>query len=88
DTEHEYEEKILSLESEKCKFEQRLQEANQALDLADSHLQQEIEKIRLSLEQEYNRRYEHDQRQHQHELAQLRKELTNPTEKQHVVNTS
>ncbi|CAF3549990.1 unnamed protein product [Adineta steineri] len=88
DTEHEYDEKILSLESEKCKFEQRLREANQALDLADSHLQQEIQKIRLSLEQEYNRRYEHDQRQHQHELAQLRKELTNPIEKQHVVNTS
>ena len=47
-----------------------------ALDLADAHLQQEIEKIKRSLEDEYTRRYELAQKQHQHDLQQLRQELT------------
>ena len=67
----EYREKILSIENDKTQFEQRLQEANRALNLADSHLKQEIEKIKSSLEQEYNRRYERDHKQHQQELKQL-----------------
>jgi hypothetical protein len=81
-TEHDYHEKLNSLEAEKSELEQRLKEANQALDLADSHLQQEIEKIKFNLEQEYNRRYEHDQKQHQHNL--LPKEI----EKQQSINSS
>jgi hypothetical protein len=52
------------------------------LNLADSHLKQEIEKIKLNLEQEYNRRYERDQKQHQYDLNQLRQQLTNEFEKQ------
>jgi len=74
-TEHDYREKLKSLEAEKYELEQRLQEANQALDLADSHLQQEIEKIKLNLEQEYNRRYANNQKQHPHNLQQLPKEI-------------
>ena len=66
-------------------MEQRLQDANQALDLADSHLEKEIEKIKLSLEQEYNRRYEQDQKQHQHDLQQSRQALTKEIEKQRIV---
>lgn len=79
----------MALENEKNQFEQRLQEANRALDLADSHLQQEIEKIKLSLEQEYNRRYDRDYKQHQHDLNQLRQQLTNDFEKQKalLINT-
>jgi len=72
DKEIEYREKILSIENEKTQLDTRLQEANRALNLADSHLKQEIDKIKASLEQEYNRRYDRDQKQHQHELNQLR----------------
>jgi vacuolar-type H+-ATPase subunit E/Vma4 len=74
-TEAEYREQLLALNDEKCQVEQRLQEANQALDLADSHLQEEIEKIKTNLEQEYNRRYERDHKQHQHDLQQLTNEF-------------
>ena len=80
-----YREKLKSVDAEKCQLEQRLQEANRTLDLADFHLQREIEKIKLSLEQEYNRLYERDQKQHQHDLHQLRQQLTNEIEKQRVV---
>jgi chromosome segregation ATPase len=80
--EAEYHERFLSIETEKTQLEQRLQEANRALNLADSHLKQEIEKIKISLEQEYNRRYERDQKQHQQDLNQLRQQLTNEFEKQ------
>ncbi|UJR09139.1 hypothetical protein I4U23_013386 [Adineta vaga] len=82
DKEIEYREKLLSIQTEKNQFEQRLQEANRALNLADNHLKQEIEKIKISLEQEYNRRYERDQKQHQQELNQLRQQLTNEFEQQ------
>ncbi|CAF1253495.1 unnamed protein product [Adineta steineri] len=78
----EYHDKFVSIQTEKNQFEQRLQEANRALNLADSHLKQEIEKIKLNLEQEYNRRYERDQKQHQNDLQQLRQQLTNDFEKQ------
>ncbi len=70
---------MVSVDAEKCQLEQRLQEANRALDLADSHLKQEIEKIKTSLEQKYTRLYERDQKQHQHELHQLRQQLISPT---------
>ncbi len=80
----EYREKILIIQTEKSQFEQRLQETNRALNLADSHLKQEIEKIKSSLEQEYNRRYERDQKQHQQDLNQLRQQLTNEFEKQNT----
>ena len=65
-------------------MEERLYESNRALDLADSHLQQEIEKIKISLEQDYNRRYEVDQKQHQHELQRLQQEFTSDINKQRV----
>jgi len=67
--ENEYQEKIALIENEKSQLEHRLQQANHALDLADSHLKQEIEKIKTNLEQKYKRRYEHD-------LKQLRQQLT------------
>ncbi|CAF5154849.1 unnamed protein product, partial [Rotaria magnacalcarata] len=77
-----YREKLAALETEKTQCEQRLQEVNRALNLADSHLEQEIEKIKISLEQEYNRRYERDHKQYQHDMNQLRQQLTNDFEKQ------
>ncbi|CAF1243822.1 unnamed protein product [Adineta ricciae] len=83
-TEHEYRDKLFYLENEKRQLEERLYESNRALDLADSHLQQEIEKIKISLEQEYNRRYELDQKQHEHELQRLRQEFTSGIDKQRV----
>ena len=58
-------------ETEHHQLEQRLEEVNRALSLADSHLQEEIEKIKNTLEQEYNRRYDRDQKQ----LQQLNIEL-------------
>jgi chromosome segregation ATPase len=85
DKEAEYRDKLLSIQTEKSQFEHRLQEANRALSLADSHLKQEIEKIKISLEQEYNRRYDRDQKQHQQEMQQLRQQLTNEFEKQRTV---
>ncbi|CAF1465550.1 unnamed protein product, partial [Adineta ricciae] len=85
DKEVECREKLLSIQTEKNQFEQRLQEANRALNLADSHLKQEIEKIKASLEQEYSRRYERDQKQHQQELNQLQQQLTNELEKHTMV---
>ncbi|UJR37060.1 hypothetical protein I4U23_029765 [Adineta vaga] len=88
ENDYEYNDKISILETEKRQLEQRLYESNRALDLADSHLQQEVEKIKRSLEQEYNRQYELDQKQHQHEIQQLRQELTNEIEKQRLVTTS
>ena len=42
-------------------MEQDLNTANQALSMTDAHLKKEIEKIRISLEQEYQRRYEQQQ---------------------------
>ena len=66
---------MIALDREKLEVEQRLEEANRALDLADSHIKQEIEKIKLSLEQEYKRRYERDYKQHQYELQQLKNEF-------------
>ena len=72
----------MAIETEKSQCEQRLQEANRALNLADSHLKQEIEKIKTGLEQEYNRRYDRDQKQHQQDLSQLRQQLTGEFEKQ------
>ncbi|CAF0850375.1 unnamed protein product [Adineta ricciae] len=83
-TEHEYRDKLFYLENEKRQLEERLYESNRALDLADSHLQQEIEKIKNSLEEDYNRRYELDQKQHQHELQRLRQEFTSDIDKQRV----
>ena len=44
--------------------------------------QHQIEKIKISLEQEYKRRYERDHKQHQHEMNQLRQQLTNEFEQQ------
>jgi C4-dicarboxylate-specific signal transduction histidine kinase len=84
ETELQFREKLISLETEKCQFEQRLQEANRALSLADSHLKQEIEKIKIGLEQEYNRRYERDHKQHQQDLHQLRQHLTNEIERPRI----
>ncbi|CAF3183517.1 unnamed protein product, partial [Rotaria sp. Silwood2] len=78
--EHEYREKLMAFDVEKSQFEQRLQQANQALNLADCHLEQEISKIKLSLEQEYSRRYENDLKRHQYELNQLRQKLTKEIE--------
>ena len=80
-------EKLMFLNVENSHLERCLQEANQALKLADSHLQQEIGKIKLNLEREYNRRLEHDRRQHQYELSQLRERLTSETEKQRLVTS-
>ena len=64
----EYQEKITLIENDKSQLEHRLQQANHTLDLADSHLRQEIEKIKTNLEQKYKRRFEHD-------LKQLRQQL-------------
>jgi epidermal growth factor receptor substrate 15 len=86
--EAEYHERFLSIETEKTQLEQRLQEANRALNLADSHLKQEIEKIKTSLEQEYNRLYERNQKQHQHDLHQLKQQLTNEFNKQRSNNSA
>ncbi|CAF4682471.1 unnamed protein product, partial [Rotaria sp. Silwood1] len=76
----EYREKLMSLDIKKNQLEQGLQEATRALNLADCHLQQEISKIKLNLEQEYSRRYEQDLKQHQYELNQLRQKLTKEIE--------
>lgn len=76
------------MEAEKNEVEQRLQEANRALNLADSHLKQEIEKIKLSLEQEYNHLYERDQKNHQQDLQQLRQQLTNEFNRQRSTSPS
>ena len=78
---------MIKLETEKSEIVQRLEEANRALNFADSHLKQEIEKIKISLEQEYNRRYERDQKQHQQDLNQLRQQLTNEFEKQKATSS-
>lgn len=88
ETEDAYREKLVSLEAEKNGVEQRLQSAHRALDLADSHLKQEIEKIKTSLEQEYNHLYEHDQKKHQQELHQLHQQLTNEFNKQRSTSPS
>lgn len=72
-----YQERLKSLEMENVQVNQRLQEANRAVDLADVHLRKEIEKIQLSLEQEYSRRYDREHKQHKHELDKLRQQLTN-----------
>ena len=85
-TELEYSEKLISLDTEKMSIMNNVyKKLIEHLILADSHLQQEIEKIKLSLEQEYNRRYERDQKQHQHDLYQLRQQLTNETDKQSII---
>ena len=56
-----------------------MNEANRALDLADSHLQQEIVKIKHSLEQEYKRRYEREQ-QHRQSTNSLHSNATQEME--------
>ena len=68
-------EMLMKKETDYQQLEQRLDEVNRALTLADSHLQEEIEKIKINLEQEYNRRYERDQKQ----LLQLTNELEKQT---------
>lgn len=71
-------------ETEHQQLEQRFEEVNRALSLADSHLQEEIEKIKNTLEQEYNRRYERDQKQ----LQQLNIELDKQKSLVQLNNTS
>jgi septation ring formation regulator EzrA len=77
-----YDEHISMLETNKRQCDERLQDANRALALADCHLKQEIEKIKNNLEQDYNRMYEHDQIKHRNELEQLRQQLTDEFDKQ------
>ena len=71
-----YVEKLNGLETDKRQLQDRLKEAERAVELADAHLKKEIEKIQLSLEQEYSRRYDRDHKQHQQELEKLRLQLT------------
>ncbi|CAM4901377.1 unnamed protein product [Rotaria socialis] len=88
DIEVKYREKFMSVDVQKSQLEQNLQEANRALHLADCHLQQEISKIKVSLEQEYNRRYENDQKRYQNDLNQLRQQLAKEIDNKRSINHS
>lgn len=83
-----YREKVISLDFEKRQLQQRLEEMNNALNLADCHLQQEISKVKLSLEHEYNRRVENEQKRFQFELNQLRQQLNNEIDNKRLANNS